>query len=168
MRAPRKAAFALPLLVIVIPAFAQSTGTPPASPVTRAQPAPRVHRRLARRQTPCWRTAGIAPELINREWEIHDDAHGKINEVCSDATLTAEQKLAKIREIDQEAEQEIAKLIPTKQLEMYRTCQAQEASAKPVSASEKRLGPCGGVIPSSPVASGNVVHEHHAESPPMN
>jgi len=158
-------AFVLLLLLPVPPGFAQSNETPQPSPMKSA-PAIRARRMPAPRQTPCWRKAGIAPELINQQWKINDDAHGKIGAVCSDPALAAEQKQVKIHEIDQQKDREIAKLIPSTELESYRACQAERAGTKRIDANEKQLGPCGGVIPSTSVPSNNPheAHDHRAET----
>ena len=103
------------------------------------------------RQTPCWRVAGIAPQMVNQRWQIEDSAKSKIAEVCSDPTLGPDKKLARIHEINNESDAEIAKLIPESQLSAFKQCQAQrdhEKAAHPSRVPQKELGPCGGVIPS--------------------
>ena len=85
-------------------------GAPAASsqqPVSSGPP-----RQSSRRQAPCWRLAGIAPDMLNQRWHIEDNAKGKIHTVCIDPTLSAEKKREKIHEINEQTEQEIAKIIP--------------------------------------------------------
>lgn len=138
-------------------------GAAPAQP----QPVPAGPRRASsQRQASCWRVAGIAPELVNRRWHIEDNAKGKISAVCTDPALTAEKKREKIQEINAETEQDLAKIIPAKQLEAFKACQAErdQENAKRLGAKgQKELGPCGGVIPPEPVAPS---HQHPPSNPP--
>jgi hypothetical protein len=148
---------------------APAAQSPPQAPAQTAQPqaAPPASRRAsARRQVSCWRVAGIAPELVNQRWHIEDNAKGKISAVCTDPALTAEKKREKIHEINAETEQELAKIIPAKQLEAFKACQAErdQENAKRLGATgQKELGPCGGVIPPQP---GAPSHQHPPSNPP--
>lgn len=149
-------------LALTVSVVAHSLGTAPVgrswqSSPTAAQPAPQAtsesaspRRANAQRQTPCWRVAGIAPQLVNQRWHIEHNAEGKISAVCTEPTLSAEKRREKIQEINLQAEQEIAKIIPAKQLEAFKACQAQRDQEKPkrqAATAENKLGPCGGVIP---------------------
>ena len=148
----------------VAPSRQSSPQTPavqtPAQAPTESSP---TGRRRAQRQTPCWRLAGISPELVNKRWHIEDNAKGKISAVCTDAALNAEKKREKIQEINGQTEQEMAKIIPAKQLEAFKSCQAereQENAKRREANGEKELGPCGGIIPSEPS------HQHQPANPP--
>src|SRR5207248_2612895 len=80
--------------------------------------------------------------------------------------LTAEKKREKIQEINAETEQEIAKIIPAKQLEAFKACQAerdQENAKRQGAKGQKELGPCGGVIPPQP---GAPAHQNQPGNPP--
>jgi len=145
--------------------------SPPPAATESAQPQPAAsapRRASAQRQTPCWRQAGIAPELVNQRWHIEDNAKGKIGVVCADPALTAEKKREKIQEINAQTEQEIAKIIPAKQLEAFKACQAerdQEKAKHPGAKAQKELGPCGGVMPGEPGMPQHP-HEHQPGNPP--
>src|SRR6516225_1294177 len=132
MRMSKIGFFAIPTLSLAVSVVAYSLGSAlqssPQAPAVQSSPqaaesaqpqpvAPVPRRASAQRQTPCWRLAGIAPDLVNQRWHIEDNAKGKINAVCTDAALTAEKKRERIQEINQQTEQEIAKIIPAKQLE---------------------------------------------------
>src|ERR1700730_2500678 len=169
MRVSRNGVGALLLLVLTVPLLTQATQnapngsgeqssqqagaqTSPQTPAESAQPTPPAARSVGRaRQAPCWMEAGISPAGVNQRWQIENNAKGKINEVCSDVSLTAEQKRGKIRQIDERTEQEIAKIIPATQLEAFKVCQAErEKTKRPGGTAQKELGPCGGVIPAQP------------------
>ena len=151
-----------------VPAAAQ---TPPQAPAESApsQPTPLVvHRGHAPRQTPCWRVVGIAPDLVNQRWHIEDHAKGKVSALCSDPSLTSEKRVEMIRQINEQAEQEVAKIIPEKQLVAFKACQAerdQEKAKRQGATAQKELGPCGGVIPTQP-GDPKHSHEHQPNNPP--
>lgn len=131
------------------------------APPETAQPQPTLPRSAwshPRRQVSCFRLVGVDPAAVNQRWHILDNAKGKIGAVCTDPSLTAEKKREKIREINEETEQEIRKIIPAKQLEAVKACEAeQEKTKRPGEKTEKELGPCGGVIPAQ---SGAPQHSH--------
>jgi hypothetical protein len=143
-----------------LPSLDQIPGIPPGSrPVTHG---PQHDRR-------CWRDAGIAPAKVNERWKIEDGAKVRINEVCSQASLTPEKKRQRILQINQETQQEIAKIIPEQQLTAFNACEAkreQENAKHPGPIAQKQLGPCGGILPAEPESGG---HSHeHASSMPSN
>jgi hypothetical protein len=152
---------ALALIVLVAPGLAQSQSSEEGSaqaPAAEGQARPR--RRVSGRTfgTPCWTQAGITPQNVNQRWKIEDQGKVKIAGVCGDASLSPEQRRAKIDEINKETDQEVASLIPAKQLQAFKSCQAELDKKRPPAAGQKEVGPCGGVIPpSAPEAS---AHEH--------
>jgi hypothetical protein len=116
------------------------------SPQAPAESAPSAAQFTRRgRQTPCWRIVGIAPEAVNQRWHIEDKAKGQIGAVCTDPSLAPEKKRDRIHEINQETEQEIAKIIPANQLAAFKQCEEKRKSPK--TSGEKEVGPCGGIIP---------------------
>jgi len=105
--------------------------------------------------------------MVNQRWQIEDNAKAKIAAVCSDDALTSEKKRDKLRRIDEQTEQEIAKIIPAKQLEAFKACQAgrDRERKRAGSAPQKELGPCGGIIPAQPGTPPHS-HEHQPSNPP--
>jgi hypothetical protein len=158
----RSLLFAVFFFVFTLSMFGQSGDAQQpagAAPEQTGQPAPGTGRFRARRQPTCWREAGISPGMVNQRWQIEDNAKAKISAICTDSSLSAEQRLAKIHEIHQETDAEIAKLIPEKQLSAFKACQAErdkQNASRAGKPAEKELGPCGGVIPSSGMSG----HEH--------
>lgn len=165
MRASKLGVFALLALALTVSVVAHSLGTAPVgrswqSSPTATQSAPQATSESAKPQAvppgphraspPCWRVAGIAPQLVNQRWHIEDNAKVKISAVCTEPALSPEKRRDKIQEINRQAEQEIAKIIPAKQLEAFKACQAEREQEKPkrqAATAEKKLGPCGGAIP---------------------
>lgn len=156
----------LTVLVLAVAALAQSTKDAPAATggstaagQQTSTPSPRARHRT------CWKEAGITPDKINERWKIQETGKVKISGVCSDPKLTAEQRRDKIHGINEETDKEIAKLIPAKQLSVYKSCETQreaEAKAKARGPQPKELGPCGGTIP--PDSKDHESHDHSTMS----
>jgi hypothetical protein len=102
--------------------------------------APRRRQRLV----PCWKQAGMTPEMVNERWKIQDEQKTRIATVCSEPSSTAQQKRAKIDQIRLDTDLAIAHLIPAKELHAFNVCQAELEKSRPRSVAEKEAGPCGG------------------------
>lgn len=158
----RNLAFAFLLLIFSLPLLAQSGDTQQAAPdqgqtEPAAPGAPAGGHFRPRRQPPCWKEAGITADMVNERWKLEDNAKTRISAVCTDTSLTADQRLTKIHEIHQETDAEIARIIPDKELTAFKACQAErdKQNASRAKTPQKELGPCGGVIPS-----GGAMSEH--------
>jgi hypothetical protein len=145
MRSLRFGSPALLLVLFVAPALAQSNGAPETSSPDSA-PAKPATTALRRHQPPCWRQAGIAANQVNQRWKLEDQGKARIAAVCTETSTSAQQKQTKIQMINTETQQEIASIIPAKQLQAFNACQSDYEKNHPKPASEKELGPCGGVI----------------------
>lgn len=148
------------MVTLAMPVLAQSPEAPSSADSEPAAEAPARPARRAR-QMPCWRQAGLSAEMVNKRWKIQEEAKGKIAAVCSEPSSSAQQKHEKIDQIHLEADQEIAHLIPAKELQAFSQCQAAQDQAKPHPAGQKELGPCGGVIPPDSASGGAEDHSHH-------
>ncbi|HYK51689.1 MAG TPA: hypothetical protein VEU94_18355, partial [Terriglobales bacterium] len=83
----------------------------------------------------------------------------------SNDSLEPKQKAEKLRQIDEQTEREIAKVIPAKQLGAFKGCQAEREKAhRPRETPRPELGPCGGVIPATPSAAAHS-HDRQANVP---
>jgi hypothetical protein len=160
MRALALASPALLLALLAVPALAQSDATSDNAPEPSSVPAT-ARRTASRHQPPCWRQAGIAPNLVNERWKIEDQGKARIAAVCTETSTNAQQKQTKIQMINTETQQAIASIIPAKQLHAFNSCQADYEKAHPKAASEKELGPCGGVIPGSTAEENAMDHMDH-------
>ena len=134
-----------------------------AEPASDADAAPddgaaRAHRRA--HSAPCWRQAGLSPEMVNQRWKLEDEQKSKIAAVCTEPSTSAQQKHDKIEQIQVETDQAIARLIPSKERKTFDQCQAELERSKPHPASEKELGPCGGTIPKDEMSNGAEEHSH--------
>ena len=164
MLVQRNSSIALLFLALGVPVFAQSTEPAQNEPAVD-QPVP--HR--ARVQVTCWKQAGMTPDMVNKRWELEDQQKGRIAQVCTEPSTSAQQKHDKIEQIHADTDRALAQLIPTKELIVFNKCQAEVDRRHPKAPGEKELGPCGGVIPPS-AADGttSTAPEHRHTNTPNN
>jgi len=128
--------FSLALLSCAATLLAQST--PPATnPPAQAQP-------MRRGGEPCWRQVGIEKSVIEQVQSIQRDARSQVESVCSNTSLTPQQKRQQVREIHQQAMQKRESLITADQQKALTSCQ-QSRSGRPNGAGphEGMAGGCG-------------------------
>ncbi len=87
----------------------------------------------------CANQVGISPQVLQQRRAIMEAARTKIQGVCQDTSLSAQQKKEQIHQIHQEAAQQAEALIPADQLEALKKCQASVSGTHPVHTG----GPCG-------------------------
>ena len=153
----RSSSIALLSLMLGLSAFAQSAkpaqgGTPAGQPVVRRG---RHHSGL-----PCWKQAGMTPDMVNQRWHIEDQQKLRIAQVCADPSASAQQKHDKIEQIHVDTDHAVANLIPAKELAVFNKCQAELDQRRPKPVGQKELGPCGGVLPNTDSAETPAAAEH--------
>ena len=102
-------------------AFAQqvpATRTPP----TGGAAVPRISGHP--RQIPCWEKVGVLPATMHRVTTIRETMQGQVAAVCSDESLSHDQKIDKIAGLKKTSKDQIDALIPAHQQEAIRACQA--------------------------------------------
>jgi hypothetical protein len=122
MQKPAKFALsAVATLLISSAAICQSTSpsTPPNSTTW-----PRAYSR-APRQEPCWQQAGVSASAMQQRQEIAQNARSQENAVCTDSSLTPQQKQQQVREIRNQARTQEDGLLTSEQLAAIRSCRAQ-------------------------------------------
>jgi len=140
---------ALLFLLLGVSGFAQS------APADDDQAAPSETAPTARAQRrrssgpPCWRQAGLTPEMVNQKWQIEEQQKQNIAAVCSETSTGPQQKHDKIEQIHAKTAQELAKVVPAEELAKFNKCQSELEKSRPSSAPKKELGPCGGTIQGS-------------------
>jgi hypothetical protein len=109
-------AFAVTVLALFLtyPLAAQTT-TSPISPrsTTPARPG---------RQAPCWQQAGVSQAAIQRHRQIEERTRSEVEAVCSDSSLTAQQKEQKIHQLHEQAHQQAQSVISPQQEEALKAC----------------------------------------------
>ncbi|HWX91356.1 MAG TPA: hypothetical protein VNY29_01895 [Terriglobales bacterium] len=100
----------------------------------------------ASHQPPCWQQVGISKGVIEQRRSLEQNTRTQVESVCADSSLTPQQKHQKIKELRQQARQQIDAIITAQQQEELKACNAQRATnrsaplPRPVTGG---LGPCG-------------------------
>src|SRR6266536_2879502 len=74
------------------------------NPNAQHTPQAKVH------EEPCWQKVGITKEAKEQRDAIALDTHSQVQAVCSDSSLTPQQKKQKIQQIHQESKQKVGGL----------------------------------------------------------
>jgi hypothetical protein len=110
----------------------QSKPAPSGTTAPSGTPAPR--------HIACWKQTGISPAVMQQRKAIMEGAKSKIQGICGDDSLTAQQKRKQIHQIHQEAVQQAEGLIPAAQMEALKKCQASYSTG---SHHARTTSPCG-------------------------
>jgi Spy/CpxP family protein refolding chaperone len=92
---------------------------------------------------PCWRQAGIEKSVMEQRWAIERDTRSQIENVCTNSSLTPQQKRQQIREIHEQARQKMEGLITTEQQQALTACQQERGTNHPAANGQGLRGPCG-------------------------
>ena len=85
------------------------------SPVSRRGTTP-THKQL------CWQQAGVSQSAMQQVRQIEENTHSQIEAVCSDSSLTPQQKQQKIQQLHQEAQKQAGGLITPQQEAAIKSC----------------------------------------------
>lgn len=118
----RKYLFALAAILSAAPLLAQDAPPANSSPT-----------RPARRGggEACWQQAGVQKSSIEELWSIQRETHSQIESVCSNSSLTPQQKHQQVQEIREQAHQKIAGLITPEQEKTLVACRQARGEATP-------------------------------------
>jgi hypothetical protein len=120
----RKIFCSVVLMVSAGPLLAQST--PPATnPPTQNRPGRRGG------QEPCWQQAGIEQSVAEQIHTIAREARSEVEAVCSNSSLTAQQKNQQAREIREKAMQKREGLMTADQEKTLKACQQEQHENHP-------------------------------------
>jgi hypothetical protein len=101
-------------------------------------------------QEPCWKQVGISPAVIEEQKAIQHETRAQVEAVCSDSSLSDQQKREKIQEIHKVEQERLTRLIPTEQREELKQCQLARANSHPAVApghpAPVHTGPCGQLV----------------------
>ena len=118
------------------------------APVRRQSTVP-GHSAGAPHQEPCWQVAGISKSAMEQRHSIQQNSHSQVEAVCADSSLTAQQRNQKIRQIHEQAKQQMDALVSPQQMQSLKACQSSRAAAHPstgghhVGGVASSGGPCG-------------------------
>jgi len=77
---------------------------------------------------PCWKVAGISPEVIARRRGIEQETQARVRQVCADPSLSDQQKRQEIRRLRQAASQESLSLTTPEQRAAVKQCNEERAA----------------------------------------
>lgn len=80
---------------------------------------------MGRGGTPCWQQAGIDKSVMEQRWALEKDTRSQVEAVCSNSSLTAQQKQQQAREIRQQAKTKMEGLVTADQEKALTACQQQ-------------------------------------------
>jgi Spy/CpxP family protein refolding chaperone len=125
--------FAATLLVLLATyPLAAQTATSPASPRGTAP----THKQ------PCWQQAGVSQSAMQQRKQIEENTHSQIEAVCSDSSLSPQQKQQKIQQLHQEAQKQVGGLITPQQEAAIKSCRESRGEG-PHMGGVHSGGPCG-------------------------
>lgn len=75
--------------------------------------------------TPCWQQAGIDKSVMEQRWALEKDTRSQVEAVCSNSSLTAQQKQQQAREIRQQSKTKMEGLVTSDQEKALTACQQQ-------------------------------------------
>jgi len=112
------------LLLSAGPLLAQSA-PPPTNPPSQTRPARRGG------QEPCWQQAGVEKSVMEQVWTIGRDARSQVEAVCSNSSLTPQQRNQQTREIREKAMQKRDGLMTADQSKALTACQQTRGGNHP-------------------------------------
>ncbi len=77
---------------------------------------------------PCWKVAGISPEVIARRRSIEQETQARVRQICADSSLSDQQKRQEIRRLRQAASQESLSLTTLEQRAAMKQCNEERAA----------------------------------------
>jgi hypothetical protein len=108
------------------PLLAQST-----PPISNPPANPQAQNRPARRGEPCWQQAGIEQSVMEQIRTITREARSEVEAVCSNSSLTPQQKQQQAREIREKAMQKREGLMTADQEKTLKACQQEQHENHP-------------------------------------
>jgi len=151
------------LLLSAVPLLAQSAPSP-TNPPSQNRPMRRGG------QEPCWQQAGIEKSVMEQVWTIGRDARSQVEAICSNSSLTPQERHQQAREIGEMATQKRDGLMTADQKKTLMACQRQRSGNRPGSGTEHEgaWGGCGEIprAGSRPGGSANQTPGNGTSNPP--
>jgi hypothetical protein len=145
MKARRSSLF-LPLLILATPLWVCGQVKIPAVQTSPLPGTARTGHAQQPQQEPCWKQVGISQAAMDEQRSIQREARAQVEAVCSDSSLSEQQKKEKIQEIRKSEQEQLAGLIPAAQREELKQCQKERANSHPAVTAHRpavHTGPCG-------------------------
>jgi hypothetical protein len=134
------------------PVFAQRRPPSPAPPAQKGSLGQtRIQGASQAKQPTCMQEAGISQATLDQLQSINLQTRSEVQGVCSNSSLSEQEKLQQIREIRQRAQAQRNGLISPQQRQEIQQCQKARAAAHPpaphIGAPHAPVGPCGEPLP---------------------
>ena len=127
--------------------LAAQTATSPLAPRTGSPTTTTLPRNTTTphgRQQPCWQQAGVSQSSLQRRRQIEESTRTQVEAVCSDTSLTAQQRQEKIHQLHQEARQQTQGLVSQQQEQAINACREKRGEAPHMGGGHGAgTGPCG-------------------------
>lgn len=81
------------------------------------------------RQEPCWQQAGISQAAIEQRRSIQESVKSQVAAICANSSLTQQQRRQQIRQVHEQARQQMESLITPQQMQALRACQQARSRA---------------------------------------
>jgi hypothetical protein len=146
MRA-RRSSLLMSLVILATPLWVFSQVKVPAAQISPVPGSARAGHAQQPQQEPCWKQVGISQATMEQQRTIQQESRAQVEAVCSDASLSDQQKREKIQEIRKSEQEQLTDLIPAQQREELKQCQMARANSHPAPAHRPaavHTGPCGG------------------------
>jgi hypothetical protein len=137
-------AFSIGLPLRLRPQQSSESVFPQVSPRPIQGPGPRPVQRV--RQERCWQEAGVSKAAMEQRRSIEQSVRGQIASVCANSSLTPQQRQQQIRQIREQARQQMEALISPQQQEAMKSWQASRGhggGGVHVGGGHGGMGPCG-------------------------
>jgi len=115
----------------------------------------------AGRQQPCWEQAGLSRSILQEHRQIQQNMRRQVMATCSDPALSQEQRVLKIREIQEQTRKELAGLMTPEQEQALNNCRAQRGGGR---------RPAAGImdrVPDCAALSGGTARQHATPTSPQ-
>jgi Spy/CpxP family protein refolding chaperone len=109
--------------------LAQTQTSPPTSAPPAGTGQTRPTQRRGRRQ-PCWQQVGISQSAAQERRQIEENTRSQMESVCSDSSLSAQQKEQKIHQLREESRRQAEALINPQQEQELRSCRQQRGEGR--------------------------------------
>ncbi len=102
---------------------AQQSRAPAPQPGTRRGNVGGNQKGKRQHQEPCWKQVGIPQNVMEQRRSIQESTRSQVEQVCTESTLTEQQRREKIHEIRKSAHEQTMALLSPDQRERLKQCQ---------------------------------------------
>ena len=82
------------------------------------------------RQQPCWQQVGVSQAAEQQHKQIEESTRSQVEAVCSDSSLSQQQKQQKIRQLHEVARKQVEGLLSPQQEQSMKACREQRGAGR--------------------------------------